>query len=153
HYVPCYQIHIAPIAAPFPYTTLFRSLRRIKSERISMPWGGVYAHRILQLRNRDAIEDNAAVAQRITKGSGAGTIGRAESADQLGRQARLIRYDGSNVPASHDLVDDSSAVGHSLTLAEWQVVRAIGMEGMPNVEECWPVAQPQVAHGEQPECT
>src|SRR6266480_1422047 len=114
-----------------------RPLRRIKSERISMPWGGVYAHRILQLRNRDAIEDNAAVAQRITKGSGTGTIGRAESADQLGRQARLIRYDGSNVPASHDLVDDSSAVGHSLTLAEWQVVRAIGLEEVNRVAVPW----------------
>src|SRR5947207_11180895 len=107
-----------------------RPLRRIKSERISMTWGGVYAHRILQLRNRDAIEDNAAVAQRITKGSGTGTIGRAESADQLGRQARLIRYDGSNVPASHDLLDDSSAVGHSLTPPQWHVVRASGSEGM-----------------------
>src|SRR5215472_4934624 len=133
-----------------------RPQRRIKSESISFAWSGVYAHRALQLRNCDAIQDDAAVSQietawSIAKRGRSWTICRAESANQLRRQARLIRYDGSNVPASHDLVDDSSAVGHSLALAEWQVIRAIGMEGMPDVEECWPVAHPQVAHGEQPE--
>src|SRR5215472_2306939 len=133
-----------------------RPQRRIKSESISFAWSGVYAHRALQLRNCDAIQDDPAVSQietawSITKGGRRWTICRAESANQLGRQARLIRDDGSNVPASYDLVDDSSAVGHSLTLAEWQVVGAICMEGMPNVEQCWTVAHPQVAHGEQPE--
>src|SRR2546429_9344665 len=113
------MIRRPPRSTLFPYTTLFRSkdirvpsrysgsrvgrkqrpLRRIKSERISMPWGGVYAHRILLLGNRDAIEDNAAVAQRITKGIGAGTFGRTESADQLGRQAVMIRYHVSNIAA------------------------------------------------------
>src|SRR5215467_4162555 len=130
-----------------------RPQRRIKSERIGMPRSGVYADRALQLRNGDAIEDDAAVAQRIPKGSGAGTIRRAEAADQLGRQTRLICEDGSNVPTSHDFIHDSALIGYRLTLAEWQVVGAIGVEGMSNVEECRAVAHAQVAHGEQPECT
>src|SRR5262249_28684152 len=112
-----------------------RPLRRIKSESISLPRSGIYSNRTLQLRNGNAIQDDASVAQRIPKRSGGRAIGRAESADQLGWQARLIGEDGSNVPASDDLVDDSSAVRQRLTLAEGQVVCAIGMEDVPHIKQ------------------
>src|SRR2546428_13186586 len=101
---------------------------------------GGYSDGMLDWQNGDAFQDNAATAKidpawSVTKGSRGGTIGGAESADQLRRQTRLVSQNGSNTPASHYPVHDSAAVGHGLTLAEGQVVGAVGMEDVPDIKQ------------------